>query len=101
MLPEIHIYSRMDLDGRSRGDLEEDIYAHFQAELEVTGGGEGQDGWNIDLQLASEDACMEPLVSSLVAFLRRWSVPPDTILNVFSSDWSEGQSPARVNVYGQ
>jgi len=92
MAPAIHIYSMLSL-GQSRGDLEDDIQDRFNGEVEVAGGGQGQGGWNVDLELLDEGADVHRFATILVTFLQKWGVPSDTYLNVFSSDWVDGQEP--------
>lgn len=99
MASEIHIYSKLDL-GQPRGDLEDDLQERFEEEIEITGGGQGQGGWNVDLELLDEDADVHRFVKRLVKFLQKWTVPRDTYLNVFTSEWVEGKKPTRVEVFG-
>jgi hypothetical protein len=98
MVPEIHIYSTLAL-GQSRGDLEDDIQDYFGKSVEVTGGGHGRDGWNVDLALLDEDADVHRFANNLVEFLQKWGAPGDTYLKVFKSDWKEGQEPVRLDVF--
>ena len=95
--PTIYIYSKLDL-GQSRGNLEDDIQDHFEDEIEVTGGGQGQGGWNVDLELLEEDDDVHCFADKLVKFLQKWGVPRDTYLDLYESDWVEGQKPKRVSV---
>jgi hypothetical protein len=95
----IHIYSGLDL-GQARGDLEDDIQNRFDDQIEVTGGGQGKGGWNLDLELLDEHADVQRFADALVTFLKEWGVPRDTYLNVFTADWVEGQKPTRVDVFG-
>jgi hypothetical protein len=104
MPPEIHIYSRLPLaqsrgDLDARRDLEDDIEDRFETQIEVTGGGQGEGGWNIDLRLLDEYADVHRFAEELVKFLQEWGVPRDTFLNVFTRDWANGKKPARVQVY--
>jgi hypothetical protein len=99
MAPVIHVYSMLSL-GRSRGDLEDDIQDRFGGEVEVTGGGQGQGGWNVDLELLDEGADVHRFATILVTFLQKWGVPSDTYLKVFGSGWVEGQEPTCITVFG-
>ncbi len=99
MAPEIHIYSKLDL-GQSRGNLEDDVQDRFEDDIEVSGGGQGESGWNVDLELLDEDADVHRFAKKLVKFLQKWGVPRDTYLKVFTSDWKEGQEAERINVFG-
>ena len=96
--PTIYIYSALAL-GQARGNLEDDIQDQFEEEIEVAGGGGGQLGWNVDLELLQEDADVQQFAKKLAKFLRKWGVPRDTYLDLYASDWVEGQKPTRLNVF--
>jgi hypothetical protein len=98
MAPEIHIYSNLHL-GQSCGNLEDDIQAHFEGDIEVSGGGQGQAGWNVDLELLDEEADVHRFAKKLIKFLLKWGVPRDTYLKVFTSDWKDGQEAERIDVF--
>jgi hypothetical protein len=80
------------LDGH---DLEEDIESAFAGNVEITGGGSGSMGWNVDLLLHHE-AALEPQIERLRAFLSNWGVPQDTSLSVITSAIENAE---RVMVY--
>jgi hypothetical protein len=98
MCPEVHIYSRTELR-RPRVDLEDAIEARFGDDVEVAGGGQGGDGWNVDLAMPHEDADVQHFLEALVVFLRTWGVPTDTVLRVFERGWVEGQAAERIAVF--
>jgi len=99
MAPQIHIYSGLALR-ESRHDLEDDIQDRFEGEIDVTGGGQGNGCWNVDLKLLAEEADVHRFAAKLVTFLQEWGVPRDTYLKVFTSDWVEGRTPTRIEVFG-
>jgi hypothetical protein len=99
MATVIYIYSTRSLK-EPRGGLEDDLEDAFGDVLEVTGGGGGIRGWNIDLELA-DDETLEHVLPRLVRFLREWGVPEDTYLNIYPPDWEEGQEPRRVDVFSE
>ncbi|WP_395738124.1 hypothetical protein [Prosthecobacter sp.] len=84
METEVFINSRSQLD-RSRWDLEEDIEAFFGGKVEITGGGSGTMGWNIDL-LIHHDGALESQIDALRNFLSNWGVPRDTSLSIISGE---------------
>ena len=97
MAPDIYIYAKTSL-GRGRDELEDDLEDFLGEVGEVTGGGSGLPGWNVDLTLV-DDADLESWVVKLVLFLRQWGVPQDTYLRVFPSDWVEGTEGKRVDIF--
>jgi hypothetical protein len=76
----VDIYSHQPL-GKARGDLEDDLEEALGPRVTVAGGGAGEQGWNIDLEIA-DDSPPEAVVSEIVAFLRGWGVPGDTLVRV-------------------
>jgi hypothetical protein len=93
---DIYIYSSKSspaLRSEGRGGLEDDLEEFLSAAGEVTGGGAGNTGWNIDLHFhdASE---LEQWLERLAGFLRDWGVPDDTFLDVFVT-----VGPRRVDVF--
>jgi hypothetical protein len=58
--------------------LEDDIQDRSEDGVEVSGGGQGQGGWNVDLELLDEDADVHRFPKKLVKFLQKWGVPRDT-----------------------
>jgi hypothetical protein len=89
MASDIYIYAKTSL-GRGRDELEDDLDDFLGEGGEVTGGGSGLPGWNVDLTLA-DDADLESWVGKLVLFLREWGVPQDTYLRVFPPGWPREQ----------
>ena len=98
MAVTVHIYSAQLLS-EPRSGLEDDLEEFLGPAGEVTGGGAGATGWNIDLALI-DDASADDGIERLAAFLREWGVPDDTYLKVFSADWVEGDEPRRVALFG-
>ena len=96
MAAEVFISSHQPL-GCARMDLEDDIQELLGGAGEVTGGGSGQSGWNIDVAWA-EGIAPEGWVARLAAFLREWGVPGDTFMTVLPPGWVEGEPPQRVEV---
>ena len=97
MANAIYIYSERSLR-EARGSLEDDLEDFLGEAGEVTGGGGGERGWNIDLELF-EDESAEQWIERLVVFLREWGVPEDAYLKVFPDDWVQGTEPRRVAVF--
>jgi len=81
---DIYIYSSMSLR-EARGGLEDDLDEFLDESGEVTGGGGGAPGWNIDLELYSDDD-LPKHIEQLLAYLRVWGVPPDTYVKVSRHD---------------
>jgi len=92
---DVCIYSSMDLR-EARGGLEDDLEEFLDAFGEVAGGGGGAPGWNIDLELFSDED-LSWNINELLDFLREWGVPPDTYLTVSQQDNNTEQS--RYNVF--
>jgi hypothetical protein len=93
----IYFYSRLPLR-EARGGLEDDLEEALLGVVEVTGGGGGQSGWNIDLEVCDE-VSVEEASENLSAFLQNWGVPKDTYLKVYADDWAEGQEPQELEVF--
>jgi len=94
METEVFINSRTCL-GRFRLDLEEDIESAFAGKVEITGGGSGSMGWNVDLLLHHEgDVAAQ--IEALRTFLRTWEVPHDTSLSIVAGEVEDAE---RVLVY--
>ena len=93
MAIDVYIYSSQHLQ-EARGDLEDDLDDFLSGAGEVTGGGLGEVGWNIDLRL-EDSADVEDLAHRLVLFLRDRGVPEDTFFEV-CTDRTE---PRRVEVF--
>lgn len=79
-MAEIFLYSSLDLR-EARGNLEDDLSDFLGEAGEVTGGGSGTHGWNIDLQVSDE--ALPGLLEKLTEFLTEWGVPPDTHFDVW------------------
>ena len=98
MVAEIHIYCPRGKGGAARGDLEFDLEELLGTAGEITGGGSGIEGFNIDVALTvGED--WESWVVLIRDFLRRQKARPGTYLNVFPPDWTSGMEHRRVEVY--
>ncbi len=97
----IYIYSSRSspaLEREGRGGLEDDLEEFLGGAGEVTGGGSGERGWNVDLEVAGD---MEAWIPRLRAFLREWGVPEDTYLKVYREGWIEGSTqPPAIPVFG-
>lgn len=74
--------------GVSRGDIEAELESLLGSRGEVTGGGGGLTGGNIDLEFESDDP--DKVVEEIRQLLRSLSLPTNTVLDV------EGQ---RLNLY--
>jgi hypothetical protein len=98
MSTTVCVYSTKPLP-EPRGGLEDDLEELLAGAGEVSGGGGGAAGWNIDLELF-DDLSADQWIDRLAAFLREWGVPEDTSLKVFSADGVEGDEPQQVSVYG-
>ncbi|MEZ6143346.1 MAG: hypothetical protein R3B84_22490 [Zavarzinella sp.] len=73
----IYYFSKL---GVPRDDLESAIEDFLGSRGEVTGGGGGATGGNIDIEIESEDA--EQVIDELREFLRSMTMPLDTIFDV-------------------
>jgi hypothetical protein len=89
----VYIYSKQRLQ-EPLGNLEDDLDDLLSGAGEVTGGGAGEMGWNIDVEL-EDTASVETWTPRLAEFLRGWGVPQDTFFEVIS-DRSE---PRRIDVF--
>jgi hypothetical protein len=98
MATTVYVYSTRPLP-EPRGGLEDDLEEWLAGAGEVSGGGGGAAGWNIDLELF-DDLAADQWIDRLAAFLREWGVPEDTSFNVFPADWVEGDEPQQVSVFG-
>ena len=65
---------------QGRSALEDDLDDFLKDAGQVTGGGSGDLGWNVDLEVVVDD--LEPLLERLVGFLRGWPVPPDAYMMI-------------------
>jgi hypothetical protein len=93
MPTDVFIYAKAPLKD-ARGALEDDLESFLGASGEVTGGGAGASGWNIDLEF-SEIASGE--LARLREFLVEWGVPRDTYLRVVPR--AAGEQPYEILVY--
>lgn len=91
----IYIYSSQILR-EPRGNLEVDLDDFLKDAGEVTGGGGGERGWNIDLEIEGATGWWP---SRIADFLWNWGVPLDTYLSVYEDDWNEGDDFLWVDVY--
>jgi hypothetical protein len=64
-----------------RSALEDDIEEWLGDRGEVTGGGSGKDGWDIDICLAAERVT-DDFLNELLAFLRGLDAPPGVKVTV-------------------
>lgn len=96
METEVFINSKSPL-GKSRWELEEDVEAFFAGKIEITGGGGGSMGWNIDI-LIHHDGALKPQIEALKAFLSGWRVPQDTSLSIILG---EVEDAVREKVYAE
>ena len=88
------MYSEQSL-GEARQDLEDDLEALLGTAGQCTGGGSGEAGWNIDLEVY-EGAALEAWAQRIVALLRERPVPPDTYLIL----WRSRDDRSRIEVFG-
>lgn len=93
----IHIYSNKAL-GEPRTDLEDELEDLLGDAGECTGGGQGNSGWNIDLEIFEKDH-IEKWTICIKDFLKERSVPNDTYFDVLPVDWQEGMERRVVNVF--
>lgn len=82
----IDIYSSQPLD-YARGNLEDDLDEFLNGYGETCGGGGGERGWNIDLEI-NDDEDLGEWVQAVVTFLRGLKVPPDTYLKTENARYS-------------
>ena len=73
----IYYYSKL---GAPRGDVEAELEALLEGRGEVTGGGGGVSGGNIDLELDCDDPAQ--VVQEIRQLLRKLSLPANTVLDV-------------------
>ena len=92
MPTDVFIYSNLPLSC-GRDEIEDAVDDVIRGNGEVTGGGSGSSGWNVDVELTS-DADADQHVAAIVVALRQLGVPDDTYLCV-------GADQLRVNVYSR
>ena len=78
-MADIYIYSSLHLR-EARGNLEDDLNDFLGDSGEVTGGGGGERGWNVNLEVADES--LTEHIAKLKDFLVGWGVPPDAFFDV-------------------
>jgi hypothetical protein len=95
MATTVFIYSYQRLS-EPRIELEDALEDFLSGVGEVTGGGVGSNGWNIDLELR-DDADVEQWADRLAEFLRDRKVAKDTFLEITT----EGSESRRVDVFAK
>ena len=88
MASTIFIYSSLPT-GRGRDELEDAIEELLGDRGSVTGAGQGQRGWNVDIEVLEEDD-FAAVCDELIPFLQSWPVGRDTYF------MGEGK---RINVF--
>jgi hypothetical protein len=99
MSTEIYIYSKVyspAILSEGRGGLEDDLQDFMGDAGEITGGGGGDRGWNVDLEVTAD---AEVWLERICEFLRQWGVAEDTHLCVYPDGWVEGTEPREVPVF--
>ena len=79
-----------------RGNLEDDLDDFLGDAGEVTGGGGGERGWNIDFEITNQE--FDNLLPELLVFLTRWGVPRNAYLKIYPDDWEETEEPRVVKL---
>lgn len=92
-MPDIFIYSKQPLE-EARQDLEDDLETFLGSAGQCTGGGQGEGGWNIDLEIFRVSD-LEACAARIGEFLRRRPVPQDTYLVL----WFSPERQSRVDVF--
>ena len=67
--------------GRSRGELEDEIEELLGDVAQVSGGGQGAGGWNIDIDLLEPES-LEWCIARIQEYLRSQRVPADTVIDI-------------------
>ena len=101
MATKIYIYSKefsLAILSEGRDGLEDDLDEFLGEAGETTGGGGGERGWNIDLEVI-EDA--ELWIGRICEFLRNWGVAQDTYLCVYPENGVEETEQRVVMVFSQ
>jgi hypothetical protein len=96
---DIYIYCPSGEEGAARGDLEYDLENFLGSAGEITGGGAGTKGYNIDIALADGED-LEQWISRLKGFLQLAGVRKSTFFEVFPPDWEPGMEWRRFEVFG-
>jgi hypothetical protein len=95
----VYIYSYSPLES-SRYALEDSIEEDFEGAVELSGGGSGSTGWNIDLEIL-DDSTSPAMIDSLLVYLRNRKVPRDTYLVVFPPDSNGPEGRRELRVYAE
>jgi len=93
-MPDVFIYSALPL-GEARGDLEDDLEVLLGSAGQCTGGGAGELGWNIDLEIYDTEA-VEQWIEQVVKYLCARPVPLDTYLVI----WWSSERRSEMQVFG-
>jgi hypothetical protein len=99
MPTSVYIFCPSGEEGASRGVLEDELEEFFGAAAELSGGGGGVKGFNIDFELADGED-VDEWVSRLRQFLVQLRVRRGTRIQVFPDGWEHGMSWRRVEVFG-
>ncbi len=99
MSADVYIYCQAGEEGAARADLEYDLEAFLGPAGEITGGGSGVEGFNIDLALAAGED-LELWIGRLKEFLQRAAVRQSTFFEVFPAGWEPGMEWRRFEVFG-
>ncbi len=100
MATDIYIYCPTGEDGAYRGDLEDELEGFLGEAGELTGGGSGIQGYNIDLSLNDGEE-VEEWVLRLRNFLQKVGVRPGTFFEVFPEGWEPGMPHRGVEIFGE
>ena len=80
----LYIYSAGDAP-EARQDLEDDLEEILGDMAEVSGGGQGERGWNIDIELYVPEN-LESAIDQIRTYLQEKNVSRDTYIRVIRSD---------------
>src|SRR5262245_44956726 len=95
---DIYIYCPIGQPGAARGELGFDLEELLGAAGEITGGGSGVQGFNIDLEL-NDDEDLEQWITRLRDFLRQQGARPGTYFTIYPPGWHPNIARRRVEVY--
>ena len=95
----VFIYSNQPLDC-VRGELEDDLDELLGSAGECTGAGEGQSGWNIDLEIFDANEVTD-WVERIRRFLEAYPVPADTYCQIVPSEHDADVENRTVMVYAE
>ena len=79
-MADIFIYSSVSLRV-PRGNLEDDLEEFLGDGVQINGGGGGERGWNVDLEVPT--AKLPQTIEKLKNYLSGWGVPVDTHFDVW------------------